>query len=109
MTTPFDQLASAYAELWSDTARGRLQREQVWSMIDGLFGPGDRVLDLGCGTGDDAVHLMARGVEVVGIDASAPMVEIARSRGVDARVLDVAQAREAAPHLSRACFRILGC
>ncbi len=82
MTTPFDALAHSYNALWSETARGRDQRTAVWREIDGLFRPGDRVLDLGCGTGDDALHLAGLGVEVFGIDASAQMVEIARSRDV---------------------------
>lgn len=85
MTSPFQQIAPQYAGLWSDTSRGRAQREQVWREIDGIFHPGERVLDLGCGIGDDAVHLMARGVEVLGIDSAAGMVEIARARGVPAR------------------------
>lgn len=83
-TSPFQQIAPQYAALWSDTPRGRAQREQVWREIDDLFHPEDRVLDLGCGTGDDAVHLAARGVNVLGIDSAPGMVEIARTRGVDA-------------------------
>jgi SAM-dependent methyltransferase len=45
------------------------------------------VLDVGCGTGDDCRHLVARGVRVVGIDESPEMVRIARSRHVEALVL----------------------
>ena len=75
MTTPFDVLAPSYNALWTDTPRGREQRAAVWREIDGLFHEGDRVLDLGCGTGDDALHLMGLGVEVLGIDAAPKMVE----------------------------------
>jgi ubiquinone/menaquinone biosynthesis C-methylase UbiE len=87
--SPFEQIAPRYAALWSETPRGRAQREQVWRELDALFHPGDRVLDLGCGTGDDAVHLMARGVEALGIDSAPGMVEIARARGVDARIMPI--------------------
>ena len=89
MTTPFEQIAPEYAALWSETSRGQAQREQVWKELDGRFHSGDRVLDLGCGTGDDAVHLKARGVEVLGIDSAAGMIEIARARGVVARRLAI--------------------
>jgi ubiquinone/menaquinone biosynthesis C-methylase UbiE len=84
VTSPFQQIAPRYAELWSETSRGRAQRQQVWREIDSIFQPGDRVLDLGCGIGDDAVHLAARDVEVVGIDSAPEMVEIARTRGIHA-------------------------
>ena len=89
MTSPFEQIAPQYAELWSDTPRGRGQREQVWREIDGLFRPGERILDLGCGTGDDAVHLRSCGVDVLGIDSAPGMVELACNRGVDARTLGI--------------------
>ena len=87
--TPFDQLAPRYAALWSQAGDGLEQRQQVWREVDELFCAGDSVLDLGCGTGDDAVHLMSRGVEVLGIDASAGMAQIARSRGVEAQQLPI--------------------
>lgn len=45
-----------------------------------LEGPGSRVLDLGCGTGGVALACAARGARVVGIDANAGMLEVARSK-----------------------------
>ena len=47
------------------------------------IGAGSRVLDVGCGTGDDALAMAALvvpGGQVVGVDASATMVEEARRR-----------------------------
>ncbi len=88
----FDTVAPRYAELWSNTAAGKAQREAVWRAIDPLFAPGSRVLDLGCGIGDDAVHLSDREVNVTGIDESCAMVQVARERGVDARVMRIEDA-----------------
>jgi SAM-dependent methyltransferase len=87
MTTPFDFVAADYGRLWSDAPIGRSQRSQVWRHIDPLFQPGDLILDLGCGTGDDALHFAQRGVRVFGIDASEKMVQCAQARGVDAQRL----------------------
>jgi len=87
--TPFQQIAPQYAALWSDTPGGRAQREQVWGEIDDLFHAGDHILDLGCGTGDDAVHLMSNDVQVRALDSAPGMVEIARTRGVDARQMAI--------------------
>jgi SAM-dependent methyltransferase len=44
------------------------------------------VLDLGCGTGAHAVRLAQRGYSVVGVDISAPMLQLARERAGDAGV-----------------------
>jgi len=80
----FDKIAFKYDVLWSHTPVGKAQRSAVWNQIDPLFNRGDFVLDLGCGTGVDALHLQFRGVSVYGIDSSLRMVEIARKRGIDA-------------------------
>jgi trans-aconitate methyltransferase len=42
--------------------------------------PGERVLDLGCGTGDLAATIAARGASVVGLDASPDMLAAARAK-----------------------------
>jgi SAM-dependent methyltransferase len=95
MTTAalFERMAPRYDELWTATPVGRAQRNAVWRVVDGLFRAGDRVLDLGCGTGEDAAHLEARGVSVDAIDASPAMVARARARGINAKVGQVENLR----------------
>ncbi|GGK68033.1 methyltransferase type 11 [Sphaerisporangium melleum] len=41
--------------------------------------PGERVLDLGCGTGVLSAEIAARGTTVLGVDGSATMIEVARA------------------------------
>lgn len=43
---------------------------------------GARVLDLGCGIGDQAALLVERGASVVGIDANEEVLDVARGRGL---------------------------
>jgi SAM-dependent methyltransferase len=82
----FERLAARYDELWTETPVGQAQRNVVWRVVDSLFGAGDCVLDIGCGTGEDAAHLGSRGVLVYGVDASPAMVARARARRVRAEV-----------------------
>ena len=51
-------------------------------------GPGMAVLDLGCGDGALTERIAASGARVVGVDGSPDMVEAAKRRGLDARVMD---------------------
>src|SRR5262245_10859479 len=85
----FDQLAPAYDTIWTNRPGGCLQRSIVWRRIDRLFTSGCRVLDIGCGTGEDCLHLMDFKIEALGVDASSEMVRIARQRGVQAQHLTI--------------------
>ncbi len=53
----------------------RIERE--WPLLEKVLagGPSKRFLDLGCGTGEHARFLAAQGFEMVGVDASASMIE----------------------------------
>lgn len=77
---PFDAQAATYDEQFTDSLVGRVQRQAVWQELDRLFRPGQRILEINCGTGVDALHLARRGVEVVACDSSSRMIEVARER-----------------------------
>lgn len=76
----FDAAAPTYDEDFTATLIGGLQRDALWRRLEGLFPCGARLLDLGCGAGEDAVRFARAGMEVDGIDVSPAMVEIARER-----------------------------
>jgi SAM-dependent methyltransferase len=85
----FDAIAPRYDELWTRSPAGLSQRRAVWRHVDPLFQPGQTILDIGCGTGEDARHFMDAGLNVHAIDVSPEMVRIARARGVDATCMPV--------------------
>lgn len=90
---PFDAEAAGYDASFSAGVVGQLLRRAVWRRLDACFQPGERVLELGCGTGEDAVHLARRGIEVVATDRSAAMVEVARAKTAEARVAERVEVR----------------
>lgn len=80
MATVFDSIAADYDQSFSTSAVGRRMRAAVWRHLDAAFVPGQRVIELNCGTGDDAIHLARRGVGVLATDASAAMLDMARAK-----------------------------
>jgi SAM-dependent methyltransferase len=78
--TAFDAVAPDYDGSFGRNPIGLLFRHVVQARLEALYTRGDRVLDLGCGTGEDALALAARGIRVVGIDASPAMIDRARKK-----------------------------
>jgi ubiquinone/menaquinone biosynthesis C-methylase UbiE len=75
----FDTLAQDYDRDFGRTL-GQLYRRAAWRWLDRAFQPGDHVLEMSCGTGEDALHLSGRGVRVLATDPSEGMLEVARSK-----------------------------
>ncbi|MEJ2668417.1 MAG: class I SAM-dependent methyltransferase [Deinococcales bacterium] len=76
---PFTALAEVYDAIMADVEYVdwaafilRLASERGWR--------GGRLLDLGCGTGNGTAPMVARGLEVVGFDASEAMLAVARRK-----------------------------
>jgi SAM-dependent methyltransferase len=68
--------AAGWAEQWGRFAEPA--REALADLT--RIGPGMRVLDVGCGSGEMCALAAARGAEAAGIDAAEGMIEIARRR-----------------------------
>jgi ubiquinone/menaquinone biosynthesis C-methylase UbiE len=84
----FDRIAGTYDEVFTDSAIGRAQRRIVWNEVDRVFLPGQRILEINCGTGVDALHLAGRGVEVHACDASPGMIAQAKRRAESSSLRD---------------------
>ena len=76
----FDREAEVYDRDFGANPIGRLFRIAVQERLAALFPRGARVLDLGCGTGEDALFLTRHGVQVTGLDPSPAMIAQARSK-----------------------------
>jgi len=76
----FDALAARYDETFTSSAVGRAQRNAVWKELTNTFRAGQRILEIGCGTGVDANFLAKQGVGVLACDPSAKMIDLASRR-----------------------------
>jgi SAM-dependent methyltransferase len=76
----FDALADRYDDIFTRTLVGRLQRQTVWNALDDTFRAGQSILELNCGTGEDALFLAGRGMRVLACDASPRMIAVAWER-----------------------------
>ncbi len=81
--SPFDNIAEQYDATFTSSTIGRIQRDSVWRELRKNFRPGDRILDIGCGTGVDARFLAERGINVVACDSSSRMLSVAQRRMAD--------------------------
>lgn len=88
--TAFDGMAQGYDAEFSTTALGSVLRAMVWQRFEHNFAGRESLLEIGCGTGVDAIHLARQGHRVLATDASEQMVRIARDQaeraGVASRV-----------------------
>jgi demethylmenaquinone methyltransferase/2-methoxy-6-polyprenyl-1,4-benzoquinol methylase len=74
----FDRIAGVYDRMNSVMTAGMHHHWRARAVDLAEVRPGDRALDVACGTGDLAVELRRRGARVVGLDFSEPMLELAR-------------------------------
>jgi ubiquinone/menaquinone biosynthesis C-methylase UbiE len=80
----FDSFASKY-DKWFETGLGKYVLDSEMELTLKLAEPkqGEKVLDIGVGTGIFASELMKYGADITGIDVSEKMLELARSKGVN--------------------------
>jgi len=89
----WDASAETYEQDFAGTLIGQLRRQAVWSELDRVFRLDQRVLELNCGPGIDALHLAERGIRVVACDISPRMIELGRERLAAARLGNLVEFR----------------
>lgn len=92
----YDLIAETYDEVEVQNAVGRRLRKRMQEVLFRCFQPDERVLEIGCGTGIEAISLASHGIEVVATDLSEQMVTQVREKARDQGVENVTGHRLAA-------------
>ncbi|MFN4254511.1 MAG: class I SAM-dependent methyltransferase [Saprospiraceae bacterium] len=101
-SAPFDAIAGQYDSVFTETAVGRLQRAIVHDFLEKWLAQNQinkstnhriNILELNCGTGEDAIWLARRGCRVLATDVSPEMVAVAREKVRRARLENLVDVR----------------
>ncbi len=90
LAAAFDRTATSYDAQHEENPLHAAMRQVTLRLLRQSFPPGSRVVELGCGTGTEAVALASDGVRIVATDIAPAMVaeaaERARAAGVEERI-----------------------
>ena len=82
----FDAIAVDYDRFYGaegNQAMGWLRGENL-ALLEAAFSPGSSLLEIGCGTGEEALHLARAGYRITATDVSPQMVAITRRKALAA-------------------------
>lgn len=90
---PFDSLAVSYDKSFCETTVGCTLRRETWKVLEEAFASSqvsppssggnnnkNMIIELSCGTGEDAMWLAAKHVHILATDYSDGMIDVARSK-----------------------------
>lgn len=82
MNKPFDRYAKVYDGHFTNTSIGILQRKRVWKQLNKILISNKQlnILEINCGTGEDAFKFSKSGHKVTATDISLEMIEVAKEK-----------------------------
>lgn len=82
MGMPFDHIASTYDSLYAHSPVGLLQRKRVWKYIENILPElsGFEMLELNCGTGEDALLFEEGGLNIVATDITEETLKVTQKK-----------------------------
>tara|TARA_R110002050_G_scaffold158191_2_gene286990 strand:+ start:17322 stop:18116 length:795 start_codon:yes stop_codon:yes gene_type:complete len=96
MAAHFDHTAGNYDQDFTASPIGKVQRELVFKSLDNCFSAtsASNILEINCGTGEDALHFGELGAQVLATDISSEMVKVTQAKthhlpNVSCQVLDI--------------------
>lgn len=88
MNTAFDDTAHQYDHEFSWSPIGLIQRKMVWNFLEKKLRTelSASILELNCGTGEDAVWLAMKNQRILATDISEEMIKIAQQKALEQKV-----------------------
>jgi SAM-dependent methyltransferase len=83
MPAAFDKYSENYDQHFTRSAIGQLQRSRVYRILQNQLkkiGNNANILEISCGTGEDALWMARRGFKVEATDISSGMIEVANRK-----------------------------
>jgi SAM-dependent methyltransferase len=84
----FDSVAADYDGPRGNNALIQDMRNEMWRWLDATFAPGSRLIDIGCGTGLDAIRMAQVGHRVTATDWSPQMAQRTSDRAAREQLTD---------------------
>ena len=81
MDASFDKAAPQYDETFTHTPIGKMQRSLVHAELSKHLNNTKKILEINCGTGEDAILLAQYHFTVTATDISSKMIEVAQRKG----------------------------
>jgi ubiquinone/menaquinone biosynthesis C-methylase UbiE len=80
MKADFDQAAPNYDSHFTFSEIGKMQRNLVYNQLQKQLKNTKKILEINCGTGEDAIWLAKQNFQVTATDISEKMIEVAQSK-----------------------------
>ncbi|MFN3969542.1 class I SAM-dependent methyltransferase [Flavobacterium sp.] len=80
MEASFDKAAAKYDDTFTNTEVGKMQRALVYAELSKHLTSVKNILEINCGTGEDAIWFAKQNFNITATDISPKMIEIAKSK-----------------------------
>jgi len=87
----YDNIAPAYDNMMANGFISRLISMRFQECLAAQFQTAGYVLDVGCGSGTDALFIGGKGLKVYGFDLSSGMIKVAKQKAADAGLEAIVQ------------------
>ena len=96
MQQSFDTIAENYDSTFTQSKIGKVQREIIWNYLEKVLANRKnlKILELNCGTGEDAIWFAKKGHSVLATDQSDKMLQITKKKAIENKISDIIETKK---------------